>query len=97
MLAPSNIFCGVDGPSARRQGRLMTLSNLTPGMTARITGYESGNRAYRAKLLALGLTRGTTIRMVNAEPLGDPVQLEVRGFNVSLRKSEAAVVKVAAV
>jgi ferrous iron transport protein A len=75
----------------------MTLSNLTPGMTARITGYEPGNRAYRAKLLALGLTRGTTIRMVNAAPLGDPVQLEVRGFNVSLRKAEAAVVKVAAV
>ena len=78
-------------------GTFMTLGNLTPGMIARISGYEPGNRAYRAKLLALGMTRGTTIRMVNAAPLGDPVQIEVRGFNVSLRKSEAAVVKVDAV
>ncbi len=75
----------------------MTLSNLTPGMKARITGYEQGNRAYRAKLLALGLTRGTTIHLVNQAPLGDPVQLELRGFNVSLRKAEASVVQVTAV
>ena len=75
----------------------MTLSNLTPGMTARITGYESGNRSYRSKLLALGLTRGTAIRLINQAPLGDPVQIEVRGFNVSLRKSEAAVVQIEAV
>ena len=75
----------------------MTISNLSPGMCARITGYDAGNRAYRAKLLALGLTRGTTIRLVNTAPLGDPVQLEVRGFNVSLRKAEAAVVQVDAV
>jgi ferrous iron transport protein A len=75
----------------------MTLSNLTPGMTAKITGYDHGNRAYRSKLLALGLTRGTTIRLVNRAPLGDPVQLEVRGFHVSLRKSEASVVQIKAV
>ena len=67
-------------------GTTMTLSNLTPG-----------TRAYRAKLLALGLTRGTTIHLVNQAPLGDPVQLELRGFNVSLRKSEASVVQVTAV
>ena len=75
----------------------MTISNLSPGMRARITGYEAGNRAYRGKLLALGLTRGTTIRLINAAPLGDPVQLEVRGCNVSVRKAEAAVVRVDAV
>jgi Fe2+ transport system protein FeoA len=35
--------------------------------------------------------------MITAAPLGDPVQFEVRGFNVSLRKAEAAVVRVDAV
>ena len=49
---------------------------------------------YRAKLLALGLTRGTRIRLVNVAPLGDPVELEVRGFSLSLRKDEAAVLDV---
>ncbi len=67
----------------------MTLRNLTPGMCARITGYGCCDRGYRCKLLALGLTRGTPIRMVNQAPLGDPVQIELRGFNVSLRKAEA--------
>ena len=75
----------------------MTLRNLAPGMTARITGYESGNRAYRAPLLALGLTRGTSIHLVNQAPLGDPVQIELRGFSVSLRKAEAEVVQVEAI
>ena len=42
----------------------MTISNLSPGMCARITGYDAGNRAYRAKLLAMGLKRGNTIRLV---------------------------------
>ena len=72
----------------------MTLNEMTPGQTAVITGYQMGNAAYRAKLLALGLTRGATIKLVNIAPLGDPVNLEVRGFHLSLRKDEAAVLKV---
>ena len=75
----------------------MTLENLTPGMTARITGYRPGDRAYRCKLLALGLTRGTMVRLVNRAPLGDPVQCEVRGCKLSLRQAEAAVMQVEAV
>jgi ferrous iron transport protein A len=72
----------------------MTLNDMEPGQTAEITGYQAGNAAYRAKLLALGLTRGTAIKLVNIAPLGDPVDLEVRGFHLSLRKDEAAVLKV---
>ena len=72
----------------------MTLNEMAPGQTAEIIGYQAGNAAYRAKLLALGLTRGATIKLVNIAPLGDPVNLEVRGFHLSLRRDEAAVLKV---
>ena len=72
----------------------MTMEELKPGEIAKITGYAHGNGAYRAKLLALGLTRGVTIQIINVAPLGDPVELEVRGYNLSLRKSEASILNV---
>ena len=50
--------------------------------------------AYRARLLALGLTRGVVVELVNQAPLGDPVEISLRGFHLSLRRSEAAVVEV---
>ncbi len=72
----------------------ISLSNLVRGMKAKVVGYTEGNPAYRAKLLALGLTRGAVVQLVNQAPLGDPVEIEVRGFHLSLRKAEAAVVEV---
>lgn len=80
----------------------MTLNDMKPGEVAVITGYgaegDGGDtadaRRYRAKLLALGLTRGAKIRFVNEAPMGDPVEIEVRGFHLTLRKAEAAVLKV---
>jgi ferrous iron transport protein A len=67
---------------------------MNPGQTVEIVGYAAGNAAYRAKLLALGLTRGTRLTLVNVAPLGDPLDFEVRGFHLSLRKAEASVLKV---
>lgn len=72
----------------------LSIGNLVNGMKARIVGYADGNPAYRAKLLALGLTRGVEVCVVNQAPFGDPVAIQVRGFNLSLRRAEAAVVQV---
>ena len=71
-----------------------SLSNLAKGMKARVVGYAQGNPAYRARLLALGITRGVVVEVVNLAPLGDPVEISVRGFHLSLRRSEASVVEV---
>lgn len=71
------------------------LSELAPGDTAVIEGYAYGHPAYRSRLLAMGLTRGTHVRVVRVAPLGDPVELEVRGFRLTLRKSEADVLQLA--
>ena len=72
----------------------MTLDQLKKGQMAEITGYRLGNAAYRAKLLALGMTRGVQIKILNVAPLGDPFELAVRGFHLSLRKDEVSVIKV---
>lgn len=72
----------------------MTLDELKTGQMAEITGYTLGNSAYRAKLLALGLTRGVQVRIINVAPLGDPFDLAVRGFHLSLRRDEAKVIRV---
>ncbi len=74
--------------------KTMSLGNLGKGMKATVVGYAEGNPAYRAKLLALGLTRGAVVKFVNQAPMGDPVEIEVRGFHLSLRRAEAAVVEV---
>ena len=72
----------------------MTMADLKAGDFAEITGYTLGNAAYRAKLLALGLTHGVQLKIVNVAPLGDPFEIAVRGYHLSLRKDEVGVIKV---
>jgi len=72
----------------------MTMADLEAGEFAEITGYKLGNAAYRAKLLALGLTHGVRLRVVNVAPLGDPFEIAVRGYHLSLRRDEVSVIKV---
>ena len=72
----------------------MTLGEMKTGETAEIVGYTLGNAAYRAKLLALGLTHGTGVKVMNVAPLGDPFEIAVRGYHLSLRREEANVIKV---
>jgi ferrous iron transport protein A len=74
----------------------LTLGVLEVGQSGRILGYESGGRAYRGKLLSMGLTPGTHFTVTRQAPLGDPIEIEVRGFKLSLRKGEAAALQVAA-
>lgn len=70
------------------------LGDLAVGERGRITGLQRGDRAYREKLLAMGLTPGTEFAVVRLAPLGDPVEINVRGYAVSLRKGEAQLLRV---
>ena len=67
----------------------ITVGELVPGQRAKVVGYDTADAHYRSKLLSMGLTRGTELRLVKVAPLGDPVEIEVRGYRLSLRKSEA--------
>jgi ferrous iron transport protein A len=65
------------------------LRDLAVGCTGKVVGYETNARSYKAKLLAMGLTPGTEFTVVRRAPLGDPIEIQVRGFKLSLRKDEA--------
>lgn len=65
------------------------LRDAAIGSTLRVIGYEPTARDYKRKLLAMGLTPKTEITVKRHAPLGDPTEIEVRGFRLSLRKDEA--------
>jgi ferrous iron transport protein A len=73
---------------------MTTLQDLAVGETARVVGFSEGGKAYRRKLLAMGLTPGVEFRVTRQAPMGDPVEIRVRGFNLSLRKDEATALRV---
>jgi ferrous iron transport protein A len=54
-----------------------------------------GADATAIRLLEMGLTPGALVRVVGRAPLGDPLELEVRGYRLSLRRAEAARVAIA--
>lgn len=65
------------------------IGDMERGDRGKIIRLLPGDRGYRQKLLAMGLTPGTEFSVVRLAPLGDPVELNVRGASVSLRKGEA--------
>lgn len=71
----------------------VSLQNMKPGDSARVTGFVKGERGYRQRLLAMGLTPGAVFSVTRVAPLGDPVEITVRNFTLTLRKDEAAIVK----
>ncbi len=66
-----------------------TLSDLELGATARVIGYRDDN-AYSARLLRLGLTPGTRLKLQRVAPLGDPLEIRFRGYSLALRPAEAS-------
>lgn len=68
-----------------------SLKSLSVGDTGRIVGFVQSGGVYRKKLLAMGLTPGTAFTITRFAPLGDPVEIKIRGFSLSLRRDEASV------
>jgi len=69
------------------------LDQLGPGCRAviRLVGGDAG---VRRRLLEMGFVSGTPLRVVRLAPLGDPMQIELHGYHISLRRSEARAILV---
>ena len=67
----------------------MTLDQLQVGSKGRIAGFSELETSFRRKLLALGLIPGAQVEVLRVAPMGDPIQVKLRGSTVSLRRSEA--------
>lgn len=73
---------------------IVNLGELKTGESGQVTAYNQAGTAYRRKLLAMGLTPGTRFKVCRVAPMGDPIQLQVRGFQLSVRRHEAEAVEV---
>ena len=71
-----------------------SLAELPLGASANVQAVE-GPRAFRRRLLEMGLVPGVKVRVVTVAPLGDPLRIEVRGGQWSIRKAEAKQIAVA--
>ena len=69
------------------------LAELSIGSAARVVQVH-GDGHLEGRLLEMGLTPGADVKLVGCAPLGDPLELELRGYHLSLRKSEAQCVEV---
>lgn len=72
---------------------MSTLADLSIGRTARVKNV-GGSDEISVRLLEMGLTPGVEVTMLGAAPLGDPLEFEVRGYRLSVRRGEAARVEI---
>ena len=71
----------------------MTLKDLKPGQSA-VVKKLSGEGAVKRRIMDMGITKGIEIFVRKVAPLGDPMELTVRGYELSIRKSEAENVEI---
>lgn len=71
----------------------MTLDKLSVGQTATITAV-GGDGALRCRLLDMGLIPKTKITLQKVAPMGDPIEIHVRGYELTIRKEEAGKIEV---
>lgn len=72
----------------------MQFCDLKTGAKARILALAPGEKVYRQRLIAMGLIPGTEFTVSRIAPLGDPIEILVRGYALSLRKHEANILKI---
>ena len=74
----------------RKEGKFMkTLRDVPCGQTARVSRLQ-GEGALKRRIMDMGITKGTEIYVRKVAPRGDPVEVTVRGYELSIRKGDAA-------
>lgn len=71
---------------------MKTLKDVKVGETVRITRINGAGPTKR-RIMDMGLTKGTEVFVRKVAPLGDPVELTVRGYELSVRKAEAEIIE----
>lgn len=69
------------------------LNNIKPGMTVKVHKLH-GEGAIKRRIMDMGITKGVEIFVRKVAPLGDPIEVKVRSFELSLRKADAQMVEV---
>ncbi len=72
---------------------MKTLKNVACGKTVSVVKLH-GDGAVRRRIMDMGLTKGTELYVRKVAPLGDPIEIKVRGYELSIRKSDAEMIEV---
>ena len=72
----------------------MTLSQVEIGKSATVTKLHD-NGAVKRRIMDMGITKGVEVIITKVAPLGDPIELKVRGYELTLRKADADLIEVA--
>lgn len=67
---------------------MRTLENVKDGETCRVLSI-AGERPIKRRIMDMGITKGVEVRLVKRAPLGDPIELNVRGYQLSVRMEDA--------
>lgn len=82
--------------SAKIEAAQSSLANLPVGVHARVIAVN-GSGALARRLMEMGVIPGAQVRVIKAAPLGDPLEVRVRGYHLALRRTEAQTITVAAI
>lgn len=74
-------------------GKIMTLRDVSVGQTVKVVKL-SGEGPVRRRIMDMGITKGVEIYVRKVAPLGDPVEVTVRGYELSIRKTDAEIIEV---
>ena len=70
-----------------------TLKDIRVGKSAKVVKLH-GEGAVKRRIMDMGITKGTTVTVRKVAPLGDPIELRVRGYELSIRKADAETIEV---
>lgn len=72
---------------------MKTLKDVAIGQTAKVIKLH-GEGAIKRRIMDMGITKGTEVFVRKVAPLGDPIELKVRGYELSIRKADAQLIEV---
>ena len=78
-----------------KENERMTLDRLALGASCVIRQVGNHRGAVKRRLVDMGLTPGTIVKLIKTAPMGDPMEVQLRGYELSLRKVDAAQIQVA--
>ena len=72
---------------------MRTLNEVRVGETVKVSKLN-GEGVLRRRIMEMGITKGCDVTVINIAPLGDPVEIVVRGYNLTIRKRDAEIIEV---
>ena len=72
---------------------MRTLNEVKVGETVKVSKLN-GEGVLRRRIMEMGITKGCDVTVTNIAPLGDPVEVVVRGYNLTIRKRDAEIIEV---